>query len=78
MQMSEAIGDEKESEKLAKIAETPPPPPPARARATAVSDDDDGDGSLRCCDGMLSPTCTCSGSHQGCCSHHGGVCGCAK
>jgi hypothetical protein len=43
-----------------------------------VSDDDDGDGSLRCCDGMLSPTCTCSGSHQGCCSHHGGVCGCAK
>ena len=32
--------------------------------------------SLKCCDGSLSPTCSCSGSHRGCCSHHGGVCGC--
>jgi hypothetical protein len=32
--------------------------------------------SLRCCDGSLSPSCTCGGSHRGCCSHHGGVCGC--
>ncbi|HEX4341316.1 MAG TPA: hypothetical protein VH062_35655 [Polyangiaceae bacterium] len=81
MQISDAIGDEKESGKLAKLAEAPPPPPASRARASASSDDaedDNGDGSLRCCDGMLSPTCTCSGSHQGCCSHHGGVCGCAK
>jgi len=31
---------------------------------------------LRCCDGSLSPSCSCSGSHRGCCSHHGGVCGC--
>ncbi len=31
---------------------------------------------LLCCDGSLSPTCSCGGSHQGCCSHHGGVCGC--
>ena len=31
---------------------------------------------LRCCDGTLSPSCSCSGSHRGCCSRHGGVCGC--
>lgn len=30
----------------------------------------------RCCDGTLSPTCGC-GRTRGCCSHHGGVCGCA-
>lgn len=32
--------------------------------------------SLRCCDGTLSPSCMCGGSRRGCCSHHGGVCGC--
>lgn len=32
--------------------------------------------SLRCCDGTLSPTCLCGGPRRGCCSHHGGVCGC--
>jgi len=31
---------------------------------------------LRCCDGTSSPSCSCSGSHRGCCSRHGGVCGC--
>jgi hypothetical protein len=31
---------------------------------------------VRCCDGVLSPTCMCGGSLRGCCSHHGGVCGC--
>lgn len=31
---------------------------------------------LLCCDGSMSPTCSCGGSHRGCCSHHGGVCGC--
>lgn len=31
---------------------------------------------LRCCDGTQSQSCSCSGSHRGCCSHHGGVCGC--
>lgn len=31
---------------------------------------------LRCCDGTASPSCVCGGSHRGCCSHHGGVCGC--
>jgi len=34
--------------------------------------------SLLCCDGTESPSCLChAGSHQGCCSHHHGVCGCA-
>ncbi len=33
--------------------------------------------SLLCRDGTLSPTCTCGGSRRGCCSHHGGVAGCA-
>lgn len=37
-----------------------------------------GSASLQCCDGTLSPSCTCSGSHRGCCSHHGGVCGCSE
>ena len=31
---------------------------------------------LMCCDGTASPSCSCYGSHRGCCSHHGGVCGC--
>ena len=35
-----------------------------------------GGGRLQCCDGSLSPSCSCGGSHRGCCSHHGGVCGC--
>jgi hypothetical protein len=34
-----------------------------------------GGSSLLCCDGSISPTCACPG-HRGCCSHHGGVCGC--
>lgn len=29
-----------------------------------------------CCDGESSPSCTCNDIHRGCCSHHGGVCGC--
>jgi hypothetical protein len=32
--------------------------------------------SVRCCDGTLSPSCMCGASLRGCCSHHGGVCGC--
>lgn len=32
--------------------------------------------SLKCCDGTISDSCSCGGSHRGCCSHHGGVCGC--
>lgn len=41
----------------------------ARSRASAP---------LQCCDGSLSPSCICAGSHRGCCSHHGGVCGCSQ
>jgi hypothetical protein len=33
---------------------------------------------LLCCDGSQSLSCSCGGSHRGCCSHHGGVCGCAQ
>ncbi|MEA2465728.1 MAG: hypothetical protein QOJ98_3475 [Acidobacteriota bacterium] len=31
---------------------------------------------LRCCDGTHSPTCFNCAKKQGCCSSHGGVCGC--
>lgn len=31
---------------------------------------------LLCCDGSPSPSCLCGGNHRGCCSWHGGVCGC--
>jgi hypothetical protein len=33
-------------------------------------------GTLRCCDGTFSPSCTSYAKKQGCCSSHGGVCGC--
>lgn len=33
---------------------------------------------LKCCDGTLSPSCVCGGPKRGCCSHHGGVCGCEE
>jgi len=33
-------------------------------------------GALMCNDGTESPSCTCGGSHRGCCSWHGGVAGC--
>lgn len=33
-------------------------------------------GTLRCCDGTFSPSCTNCAKKQGCCSSHGGVCGC--
>lgn len=33
---------------------------------------------LLCCDGSSSPSCTCGGPRRGCCSHHGGVCGCSE
>lgn len=32
---------------------------------------------LLCNDGTESPSCTCGGRRQGCCSHHGGVAGCS-
>jgi len=39
-----------------------PPPPPVSG--------------LRCCDNTFSPSCTSCAHKQGCCSGHGGVCGC--
>ncbi len=33
-------------------------------------------GGLRCCDGTRSPTCFSCADKRGCCSSHGGVCGC--
>lgn len=33
-------------------------------------------GGLRCCDGTRSPTCFSCSNKRGCCSGHGGVCGC--
>jgi hypothetical protein len=36
----------------------------------------DAQRSAKCCDGTLSDSCLCRDIHQGCCSHHGGVCGC--
>ena len=34
-----------------------------------------GSGRAKCCDGTFSPSCGCGGG-KGCCSRHGGVCGC--
>ncbi len=48
-------------------AARPPTPAPAETG---------GSDGLRCNDGTMSPSCSCSGSHRGCCSHHGGVAGC--
>ncbi|KYF91870.1 hypothetical protein BE20_13485 [Sorangium cellulosum] len=34
---------------------------------------------VQCCDGTISPSCLCGrSSYRGCCSHHGGVCGCEE
>ena len=44
---------------------------------SASTHDSASSGGLLCRDGTLSPTCSCAGSHRGCCSHHGGVAGCA-
>jgi len=48
----------------------------ARERSSSDSSHSSGGERLQCCDGTLSPSCMCAGSHRGCCSHHGGVCGC--
>lgn len=60
--------------------DTPPEPAPApiKARPTPVQATPPpprGGTRARCCDGTLSPTCGCGGG-RGCCSRHGGVCGC--
>ena len=55
-----------------------PAPAPVPTAPAPTPGSSSGGGSLRCCDGTLSPSCECSGSHRGCCSHHHGVCGCAN
>ncbi len=32
--------------------------------------------SAKCCDGTVSPSCSCAGPLRGCCARHRGVCGC--
>lgn len=49
----------------------------ARKEAAAAAEAQrDANRPLLCCDGEASPSCVCGGNHRGCCSHHGGVCGC--
>lgn len=52
----------------------------ARAERDALREEQEAFREVRmvmCCDGMTSPSCTCRrSSHRGCCSHHGGMCGC--
>lgn len=74
MLIGEAIGDEKETAKLARISETPQQTRTS-AHSSGDSEESSGGSMARCCDGTQSPSCACPG-HQGCCSHHGGVCGC--
>jgi hypothetical protein len=66
---------------LALSAAVTPPVVPATThvpnQATSRSSNNASGGALRCCDGSISPTCACPG-HRGCCSHHGGVCGCTN
>ncbi len=48
-----------------------------RERVAAMKRAAWSDGRARCCDGTLSPSCSCGGG-RGCCSHHKGVCGCER
>jgi hypothetical protein len=48
----------------------------AKAVTSEYQADLSTDRGLLCRDGTVSPTCSCGGSHRGCCSHHGGVAGC--
>jgi hypothetical protein len=47
-----------------------------RGSPASGSESSGGSGRVKCCDGTLSPSCSCGRSLRGCCSHHGGVCGC--
>jgi hypothetical protein len=49
----------------------------AKARERAERAEIRAGAPLLCCDGMPSPTCKCGNPKRGCCSHHGGVCGCS-
>jgi hypothetical protein len=52
----------------------PPAPAPRPAPAPQPAPRVPDTGRVCCCDGTVSPTCTTV--HRGCCSRHGGVCGC--
>ncbi|MBX3222393.1 MAG: hypothetical protein KF795_17875 [Labilithrix sp.] len=54
-----------------------PPPTPKASGASSRSRGSGGGTRALCCDGTPSPTCGCGGG-RGCCSHHGGVCGCTN
>lgn len=47
-----------------------------RAKERTAKAQERADAPLLCCDGSGSPSCTCGNPRRGCCSHHGGVCGC--
>jgi hypothetical protein len=79
-EIGEATGDERETARLAKLNAA------TRLKDEEATTSSSGSGSssrsssgggstLQCCDGSISPSCACPG-HRGCCSHHGGVCGC--
>ncbi len=61
------------AEEEAKRARSRPRSTPP-AGASSAGEDAGSAGRVCCCDGTISPTCTYV--HRGCCSHHGGVCGC--
>lgn len=70
-----AARDKAQASAAARAASAPraPAAPPAPRPAPPSSG---GSGRLQCCDGSFSLSCSCGGSHRGCCSRHGGVCGC--
>jgi hypothetical protein len=48
-----------------------------QARKRREREESEASRMLQCCDGNPSDDCTCRNPVSGCCSHHGGVCGCA-
>lgn len=48
-----------------------------RAALRQIREDARGGRMIMCCDGSSSPSCACGrASRRGCCSWHGGICGC--
>lgn len=59
---------------MARAAPAPAPQKAASPESSSPSPPAAAPSGVCCCDGSVSPTCTTA--HRGCCSHHGGVCGC--
>lgn len=57
---------------------TPTPQPPTPTPQPPTPTPQPPTGGLLCCDGTRSPSCFSCSSKSGCCSGHGGVCGCPK